>query len=81
MEISDVVTHAHLRHGDVVFSPGDCVLVNAGHNRDPFVGRILQIFEKPKSGISIQLVWLYRPKECPEGRQPYHGEKEVFQVA
>lgn len=77
---SDYIVRASFRHGDVELRPGDCVLVNAGHKRDPFVGRILSIFEKHKSEIFVKLVWLYRPKECPEGRQPYHGEKEVFQV-
>lgn len=78
---SDVITLSRFRHGDVEFVPGDCVLVNAGDSREPFVGRILQIYDKPKSGISIRLVWLYRPKECPDGRQPYHGAKEVFQAS
>ncbi|KAK9470846.1 uncharacterized protein V1510DRAFT_398524 [Dipodascopsis tothii] len=76
----------HFVIGDEKFSVDDHVFVNhsnvvqEGVLTDPheyWVGRILEIRAQDASHVYVKINWMYWPNELPDGRQYYHGKKEL----
>ncbi|KAK9454885.1 hypothetical protein V1511DRAFT_459670 [Dipodascopsis uninucleata] len=73
--------------GDERFTVGDFVFVNHSNIvseniilSDPtkyWIGRVLEIRASDASHVYIRLFWMYWPNELPNGRQYYHGKKEL----
>ena len=43
-----------------------------------WVARVLEIRAVDEAHVYLRVYWLYWPEELPEGRQPYHGQKELI---
>uniref|UniRef100_J3LTS2 BAH domain-containing protein n=1 Tax=Oryza brachyantha TaxID=4533 RepID=J3LTS2_ORYBR len=66
---------------DGVIKPGDCVLMKAPESsKKPYVARVEKIEATRAQGTQVKLKvrWYYRPEEVTDGRQIFHGSKEVF---
>eukprot|EP00730_Choanoeca_flexa_P004300 TRINITY_DN11656_c0_g2_i1.p1 TRINITY_DN11656_c0_g2~~TRINITY_DN11656_c0_g2_i1.p1 ORF type:complete len:431 (+),score=100.09 TRINITY_DN11656_c0_g2_i1:53-1294(+) len=65
--------------GDVTISIGDSVLLQAAEAPRPYVARVLRMFEHlGTGGLFLTIRWYLRPEETKQGRQPEHGQDELF---
>ncbi|KAK9478849.1 hypothetical protein V1514DRAFT_46831 [Lipomyces japonicus] len=80
--------YRHFVVGSERFSIGDYVYVNHAHIQGSsailtnpkmyWIGRVLEIRAQDHMLVYIRVFWMYWPAELPEGREYYHGKKELI---
>ena len=72
--------------GDENFALNEYIYVNNGKaagggldmdDQQFWVARVLEIRAVDEAHVYLRVYWLYWPEELPDGRQPYHGQKEL----
>ena len=47
-------------------------------DQPPYVARIENIQSNVQNHVTLSVRWYYRPEDTEEGRQRFHGKKELF---
>lgn len=69
-------THIFTKDG-IEYHIGDCALLKSNEEL-PFITKILGIRFDGKGQIFLECMWFFRPEDLSGGRQPWHGQNEVF---
>jgi len=62
-----------------VFTIGECALLRPSVvGEQPYIGRIESLYQKTDQQKYLVTTWFFWPEETAMGRQPSHGENELF---
>eukprot|EP00045_Choanoeca_perplexa_P018037 m.276099 g.276099 ORF g.276099 m.276099 type:complete len:421 (-) comp17693_c2_seq4:5972-7234(-) len=68
-----------IQRDDIIISIGDSVLLEAAESSQPYVARVVRMYEHlAEAAMYLTIRWYLRPEETKRGRLPEHGQDELF---
>jgi len=64
-----------IQRDDIILSIGDSVLLEAAESAQPYVARVVRMYEHlAEAAMYLTIRWYLRPEETKRGRLPEHGQ-------
>lgn len=64
-----------IQRDDIIVSIGDSVLLEAAESTQPYVARVVRMYEHlAEAAMFLTIRWYLRPEETKRGRLPEHGQ-------
>lgn len=78
----DMFEAVRIKHGNkpgFIVGAGDFVALKSGsRHEEPYVGRVIDLYEKSKGRCCATVQWMYRPKDIVEGKPADVERNEIF---